>query len=428
MAIRGIREYDGKKLMSSIINRFSDVGVEVHSNYVLIDPDTDLDNLEKEESWLKTTKLVAKPDMLFGKRGKNNLLKLDATWEEAKSWIKSKMEGEVEISGIKGKLTHFLVEPFIPHDNEYYVAMRSFRNHDKIYFSLDGGVEVEENWDKVIEIEIPVLKEGELFDCTSFCVKENLPLQGREKDQVGDFINALYGFFVDQGFDYLEINPFAFVDGKVIPLDMVAKLDDTAAFEHLDTWGRTLNFPTSFGKKLTQEEIKISELDSKTGASLKLTVLNPHGRIWPMIAGGGASVIYADTVSDLGYIDELGMYGEYSGNPTEELTYQYARTVLDLMTRSGVKSGKSLLVGGGIANFTDVAKTFKGIIHAIQDYEVKLKEYNVTIFVRRGGPNYKLGLEQMEKLGKTLNIPILVHGPETHMTKIVPMGLTVINE
>ena len=34
----------------------------------------------------------------------------------------------------------------------------------------------------------------------------------------------------------------------------------------------------------------------QTGASLKLTILNPACRIWTMVAGGGASVIYADTV------------------------------------------------------------------------------------------------------------------------------------
>lgn len=41
----------------------------------------------------------------------------------------------------------------------------------------------------------------------------------------------------------------------------------------------------------------ISYLYLQTSASLKFTVLNPKGRIWTMVAGGGASVIYADTVS-----------------------------------------------------------------------------------------------------------------------------------
>lgn len=42
-------------------------------------------------------------------------------------------------------------------------------------------------------------------------------------------------------------------------------------------------------------------MDEATGASLKFTVLNPKGRVWLMVAGGGASVIYTDTVGDLGY-------------------------------------------------------------------------------------------------------------------------------
>ncbi len=35
------------------------------------------------------------------------------------------------------------------------------------------------------------------------------------------------------------------------------------------------------------------------------------GRVWTMIAGGGASVAYADTISDLGFGAELANYGEY---------------------------------------------------------------------------------------------------------------------
>jgi succinyl-CoA synthetase beta subunit len=60
----------------------------------------------------------------------------------------------------------------------------------------------------------------------------------------------------------------------------------------------------------------LKEMDEKSGASLKLTILNPEGRIWTLVAGGGASVVYADTVADLGYVQELANYGEYSGNPS----------------------------------------------------------------------------------------------------------------
>ena len=113
------------------------------------------------------------------------------------------------------------------------------------------------------------------------------------------------------------------------------------------------------------KEAYIAELDAKSGASLKLTVLNPKGRIWTMVAGGGASVIYSDTICDLGASDELANYGEYSGAPSEQQTYEYAKTLLSLMTKDKHPKGKVLLIGGGIANFTNVAATFKVENHLI---------------------------------------------------------------
>jgi ATP citrate (pro-S)-lyase len=74
-------------------------------------------------------------------------------------------------------------------------------------------------------------------------------------------------------------------------------------------------------------------------------------------------------------------------------TYQYAKTVIDLMCRHPHPDGKLLIIGGGIANFTNVADTLKGIIKAIKEAEAKLKENNTKIYVRRGGPNYKEGLK-----------------------------------
>ena len=207
----------------------------------------------------------------------------------------------------------------------------------------------------------------------------------------------------------------------------MARLDDTAAFEAGKKWGN-IEFPPAFGMKLTPEEEYIKSLDENSGASLKLTILNPEGRIWTMVAGGGASVIYADTIVDLGYGKELANYGEYSGNPTTDETYEYAKTILDLMTRKKHPKSKVLIIGGGIANFTDVAKTFTGIILALKEYRDKLIENKVKIFVRRGGPNYKEGLRKMREIGETLGVPIAVYGPETHMTAVVPMAIRALEE
>lgn len=422
MAQKGIREYAAKRLIAKAVPDYSDGKFRLDDRSALVSPETDLATLPEKEPWLKSERLVVKPDQLFGKRGKNNLLLVNVSYDEAKTWIAERMGKQMTITQTTGEttgtLTHFLIEPFVPHEEEYYLAFTSERDKDIIHFSLHGGVDVEEVWDSVITVEVPITT-----DPSNVNVTPHLP-ELPNKEAVAQFIKVLYAIYVDYHFTYLEFNPITFSEGTLIPLDTVAKLDDTAAFQCAEKWGK-MEFPRAFGSTLSKEEAYVASLDEKTGASLKLTLLNPRGRVWTLVAGGGASVIYADTVGDLGYAEELANYGEYSGDPTTELTYEYTKTLLDLMTREKDPQGRSkyLLIGGGIANFTDVAKTFTGIIQALEQYKDKLQENKVKIYVRRGGPNYKEGLDNMRRLGERIGVPLEVYGPETHMTRIVSMAL-----
>lgn len=418
MAQRGIREYEGKKILFDGLARTIPSFKGKSEKLALVTPDTDPKKLVKDNPWLLKEKLVAKPDQLFGKRGKHGLLCLNKDFKATWDWIAERMNKTVTVGKTTGELNVFMIEPFTPHSEdaeECYVAIKASRDFDTIYLSNKGGIYVEENWEKVKETQVPILSRIE-------DIKLNLPEFGKRRAQIEEFVRALYKVYAEGHFTYLEINPFTFRGDEIVPLDLVARVDDTAAFECTKVWG-DLEFPSSFGQHHTKEEEFIRSIDEKTGASLKLTMLNPEGRVWNMVAGGGASVIYADTVCDLGFSKELANYGEYSGDPSEEDTYQYAKTVLDLMTRKKDPRGKVLIIGGGIANFTDVAKTFKGIIKALKEYQKKLVEGKVQIFVRRGGPNYKEGLANMRKLGETLGVPIEVYGPETHMTAVVSMAL-----
>ena len=51
--------------------------------------------------------------------------------------------------------------------------------------------------------------------------------------------------------------------------------------------------------------------------------------------------------------------------------------VVDLITRPPCPEGKILIIGGGIANFTNVAATFKGIIRALEGVKVGLIAHGV---------------------------------------------------
>jgi ATP citrate (pro-S)-lyase len=267
--------------------------------------------------------------------------------------------------------------------------------------------------------------------------------------------NTLVAVYVDCQFTYLEINPLVVIpnedatSAEVHFLDLAAKLDQTADFECGAKWaiarspanlgiaaassagdkvsvdaGPPMEFPAPFGRELSKEEAYIAEMDAKTGASLKLTVLNGNGRIWTLVAGGGASVVYADAIASAGFADDLANYGEYSGAPTESQTYYYARTVLDLMLRAPMSpKGKVLFIGGGIANFTNVASTFKGVIRALREYAKQLNEHHVQIWVRRAGPNWQEGLKNMKAATQELGLDAHVFGPDMHVSGIVPLAL-----
>lgn len=420
MARKKIREYDSKRLLKEHFQRLS--GRELPIKSAQVTESTNFDELAQKEPWLTSCKLVVKPDMLFGKRGKSGLVALNLDLAQAATFVKECLGKEMEMSGCKGPITTFIIEPFIPHNEEFYLNIVSERLGCSVSFSECGGIEIEENWDKVKTIFVPT--GACLASETSAPLVATLPLEIR--GEIQEFIKSVFTLFQDLDFTFLEMNPFTLVDIKPYPLDMRGELDDTAAFKNFKKWGN-IEFPLPFGRAMSATESFIHDLDEKTSASLKFTVLNPKGRIWTMVAGGGASVIYADTVGDLGYASELGNYAEYSGAPNEGEVLQYARVVIDCATADPDGRKRALVIGGGIANFTDVAATFNGIIQALKEKESKLKAARMHLYVRRGGPNYQRGLAKMRALAEEIGLPIEVYGPEATMTGICKQAIECIS-
>ena len=348
---------------------------------------------------------------------------------------------------------------------------------DWILFYHEGGVDVGDVDAKASKMLIPV-------DLSQYPSNEEIAATLLAQVPKGvhnvlvDFISRLYAVYVDSQFTYLEINPLVVIPNAAVTaadvhfLDLAAKLDQTAEFECGSKWavargpaalgmavepaaanakvnvdaGPPMEFPAPFGREMSKEEAYIAEMDAKTGASLKLTILNSQGRVWTLVAGGGASVVYADAIASAGFASELANYGEYSGAPTETQTFHYARTVLDLMLRAPLHpDGKVLFIGGGIANFTNVsspltlnqklskktnlcvilqvASTFKGVIRALREVASQLVEHKVQIWVRRAGPNYQEGLKNIKAVGQELGLNMHVFGPDMHVSGIVPLAL-----
>uniref|UniRef100_A0A8C7Y428 ATP-citrate synthase n=1 Tax=Oryzias sinensis TaxID=183150 RepID=A0A8C7Y428_9TELE len=407
MSAKAISEQTGKEFLYKHIN--TSAAVQNRFRYATVTAETDWDRLTQEHQWLLTQRLVVKPDQLIKRRGKLGLVGINLDLQGVKDWVKSHLMKDTTVGRAKGVLKNFLIEPFVPHkqEEEFYVCIYAVREGDIVLFHHEGGVEVGDVDAKAQKLTV--------------AVNEKIIVE-KHQYMLASFIVGLFNLYEDLYFTYLEINPLVVTTDGVYVLDMAAKIDATADFICKSKWG-DVEFPPPFGREAYPEEAYIADLDAKSGASLKLTLLNPQGRIWTMVAGGGASVVYSDTICDLGGVDELANYGEYSGAPSEQQTYDYAKTILSLMTREKHPQGKVLIIGGSIANFTNVAATFKGIVRAIKDNQEPLKEHEVKIFVRRGGPNYQEGLRVMGEVGKTTGIPIHVFGTETHMTAIVGMAM-----
>ncbi|UJR20924.1 hypothetical protein I4U23_024033 [Adineta vaga] len=392
MSTKAIYEATGKKLLNKYLG-----STATECRCVSIDAETDWNEVVANNTWLKSERLVAKPDQLIKRRGKLGLIKANVDLQGAQDFIKANLDKEISIGHTTGKLKHFIIEPYLSHENvdEMYICIYSNRDGEVILFHHEGGIDIGDVDSKALQYSILI---NDPFDVKSMEI------------------------YMDLQFTYLEINPLVVTSKSIHILDLASRLDQTAEYLCASKWGK-IEFPPPFGRDAYSEEAYIAELDAKSGASLKLTVLNPKGRVWTMVAGGGASVIYSDTICDLGFSAELANYGEYSGAPSEQQTYEYAKTILSLMTKEKNAEGKILIIGGGIANFTNVAATFKGIVKALQEYRERLIEYKISIFVRRAGPNYQEGLRIMREVGASLGVPIYVFGPETHMTAIVGMAL-----
>uniref|UniRef100_F6ZC40 ATP-citrate synthase n=1 Tax=Monodelphis domestica TaxID=13616 RepID=F6ZC40_MONDO len=419
MSAKAISEQTGKELLYKYICTTS--AIQNRFKYARVTPDTDWSHLLQDHPWLISQQLVVKPDQLIKRRGKLGLVGVNLNLDGVKSWLKTRLGKEITIAKAKGILKNFLIEPFVAHTQaeEFYICIYATREGDYILFHHEGGMDVGDVDTKAQKLLVGINEKLHPDN-----IKQHLLVHAPDskKEILASFISGLFHLYEDLYFTYLEINPLVVTKDGVYILDLAAKIDATADYICKVKWG-DLEFPPPFGREAYPEEAYIADLDAKSGASLKLTLLNPKGRIWTMVAGGGASVVYSDTICDLGGVDELANYGEYSGAPSEQQTYDYAKTILSLMTREKHPQGKILIIGGSIANFTNVAATFKGIVRAIRDYQGPLKEHEVTIFVRRGGPNYQEGLRVMGEVGKTTGIPIHVFGTETHMTAIVGMAL-----
>jgi ATP-citrate lyase beta-subunit len=358
MPRRKLSEYRAKKLITTALGQ-PYVGWSVHG--------------ADETSGVKGyDTYVVKVDQAVKGRFKKGLVLLGVVQTDITSAVKA-----LEQKGYNS----FLVEPEAAHNQaeERYISLAYDRDGYRFMCSRAGGVDIEQHADTIKTFEI-----NDTLDWGALAATTGLS---------EDALRQLLLLFEANFFTFLEINPYLIVDGKPRILDAAIEVDDVGQY-FVDSWKEN-DIRSPRISAVTHEEEVVKRLDANSPASFNLSVLNPNGSVFLLLSGGGASVVIADEVHNLGLGKELANYGEYSGNPNMDETYSYTSQVLKLVIASKAKK-KVLFVGGAVANFTDIANTFAGIIKAFDEYGAELKKQGVKVYVRRGGPRQEIGLTKIK--------------------------------
>jgi ATP-citrate lyase beta-subunit len=301
-----------------------------------------------------------------------------------------------------------IIEPLINHedDDERYLSLTTERSGLTFNYTPSGGVNVENESSSMQHVKIDAQTDWQKLESEAAIGQERL--------------KSLVRAYQDNFFVFLEINPYVTTNNDLYLLDAAVEVDDAGEY-FVNSW-KAKDLRRHSEKGLTQAEKIVQELDANSPASLKLSLLEPNGAIFLLLSGGGASVLIADEIYNHGYGSQIGNYGEYSGNPNSEETYLYTKAILGLLIESSAPK-KVLFIGGAVANFTDIAKTFAGIIKAIDEVASVLRSQDVKVYVRRGGPNQETGLARLKEVLEKNGLLGAVHDPSTPLTEAITEAL-----
>ncbi len=352
---------------------------------------------------LPNAKYAVKVDQATKKRNQLGLVKLNRT--------KKDIAGDIAELG-KAGFRFFLVEPMVEHAkaDERFLALIRTEEGIEVQYSEKGGVDIEEHPESVKKFLIA--NKSQKTPSSSRTVLVNMTPAGIKPEN----FSKILGLFNKVNMVYLEINPLLVDKDRLTPLDAAVEVDSTAELAVQGAW--TSDDVRSAATKKTDSEKEVEELQATSAASLTLRVLNPDGKILLLLSGGGASLVVADEFDTHGLAGELINYGDYSGNPNEDELYHYTLAAIKLIKASKA-SKKIIVIAGGVANFTDIAATFKGIIRAFEKEKKYLKDNNASVFVRRGGPNQQKGLKMMEEYLSQIGLKHKVHGPNVSLAQLV---------
>jgi citryl-CoA synthetase large subunit len=336
---------------------------------------------------LGALQVVVKAQVLSGKRGKNNGIVFCSTADEV-----VRVCDQLFTTTIRGQyVASVLIEEKIAIAREEYVSIvyDTTSQQPLLLYSAEGGMDIEEvPTEKIVraplDVRMPELKSSLLPE--------------------SDVFQKIWNCFLAEDARQIEINPLVVTtDGRYVAADAKIALDDDAFYRH-EEWGQ-LEPRTMMGRLPTEREIQVKKIDEGEGyyRGTAGKYIEMDGDIAILFSGGGASIANMDALIKAGL--KPANYTEYSGNPPREKVRELAKIVL---SKPGLRG---LWIAGGVANFTNIAETFHGIVDALDEIKPKY-----PIVIRRAGPFEEEGMQLMKSCAERNGLVMHFFGKETSMS------------
>ncbi len=382
-------EFEGKHL-------FTTHGIEIPKG-VVVRRGEDAGRKYQE---LGIKEVVVKAQVLSGKRGKNNGIKFCVSEAEVRKACE-----ELFALNIRGQyVAAVLIEEKLNIAAEHYISITYDTNRKQpvLIYSTEGGMDIEEvAEEKIIKVVLDI---------------RNTKFDDQAKGIEKEVAEKLWQCFVQEDARVVEINPLVkTADGRLVAADAKVAIDEDAFFRHED-WAH-FEPRTMMGRPATEREIMAKKIDEgeKYYQGTAGKYIEMDGDVGTLFSSAGASISNMDALLKAGL--KPANYTEYSGNPPQEKVYQLTKIVL---TKPGLKG---LWIIGGVANFTNVEDTFRGVIQALDEVRPKY-----PIVVRRGGPSEKEGMALMAECAKRNGLTMKLFGKDTSMGETASVLAGLINK
>ncbi len=348
---------------------------------------------------------IVKPDVLTGKRGKAGVIRTVSDYREAVRLLKQ--VAATEVSGQQPR-TAYMVQA-VPADFEVFSAITydSRSLGPSLTISMQGGVDIESVPESQrVTVPVQIFRGLNAYQASEALTK--LGVEGQLNAKLARYFVNQWDMFISTGMVSCEINPWRVTQsGGVYACDFKGTLDENNR-KSRDLGIQWPEYPSN--ETPFEEEMRAWAQSSYRGQA---HVSDLGGkRILPLLFGGGASTIIAETLSQLG--GDPVFLSDFGGNPP----YERMKGTAAICFKHCLRKAALLLILGGKANNTQIDVTFSAIADALQDWVDENGPLSIPVVIGRGGPGLVHGYGVMKKTLENLGMPFVFFGPDTPITLV----------